>query len=117
MPAYSCYILENPKRKTYVGITLDLKKRLRQHNGELKGGAKSTHKKGPWHCATLINGFRTKHEALSFEWYMCRRSLKRHSSYKTRSKLGGVLEKRKKRMRILLKDKRWKHLIVVAIPK
>lgn len=31
----------------YCGITTDVKRRLRQHNGEIKGGAKYTRSKRP----------------------------------------------------------------------
>lgn len=34
------YMVETQKGKLYTGITTDLARRLRQHKGELKGGAK-----------------------------------------------------------------------------
>jgi putative endonuclease len=34
------YMVETEKGKLYTGITTDLARRLRQHKGELKGGAK-----------------------------------------------------------------------------
>ena len=36
-----CYFLQS-KNRTYNGYTVDLHRRLRQHNGELAGGAKVT---------------------------------------------------------------------------
>ena len=40
---YFVYLLKEIEgNRTYVGFTSDLQRRLRQHNGELKGGAKST---------------------------------------------------------------------------
>ena len=39
------YLLESSDKATYVGATVDLNRRLRQHNCELKGGAIATKKK------------------------------------------------------------------------
>ena len=67
-----CYILhsENPKfiNHTYNGYTNNLKRRIRQHNDIIKGGAKSTHNKGPWNYYCIIGGFDSKVEALQMEW-------------------------------------------------
>lgn len=41
------YLLRCADQSLYCGITNNLQKRLRQHNGELKGGAKYTRAKGP----------------------------------------------------------------------
>lgn len=41
------YILQCSDGSYYTGITIDLKKRLRQHNGKLKGGAVYTRNKRP----------------------------------------------------------------------
>ena len=35
-------------KRTYVGWTTDLARRLRQHNGEISGGAASTRAGRPW---------------------------------------------------------------------
>ena len=35
------YIIENEKGSLYTGITTDIERRLSQHSGEKKGGAKS----------------------------------------------------------------------------
>jgi predicted GIY-YIG superfamily endonuclease len=66
---YICYTITNHKR-TYVGITNLLQRRLKQHNGILKGGARATRGKGPWFLSFYVHGFRNKSEALSFEWWM-----------------------------------------------
>lgn len=62
------YIIEN-RGFTYAGVSPDPVRRLRQHNGDLKGGAKYTTGKGPgWRHVCLVEGFRTKIEAMQFEW-------------------------------------------------
>ena len=55
---------------TYVGATVNLARRLRQHNGEIKGGAKYTRlgAKGSWSVVFTVEGFREQREALQFEW-------------------------------------------------
>lgn len=67
-----CYILKSThskhKRTTYNGATVDFSRRLRQHNGEIVGGAKFTRGKGPWEPLCLITGFIDKKEALQAEW-------------------------------------------------
>eukprot|EP00122_Pirum_gemmata_P014970 Pgem_evm1s13979 len=40
---YIVYVLTNScNKRTYLGVTNNSIRRLRQHNGELKGGARST---------------------------------------------------------------------------
>jgi predicted GIY-YIG superfamily endonuclease len=67
-----CYILRttNPlySNHTYNGSTNDLKRRLRQHNGQIGGGAKATCNKGPWEYYAILTGFETHNETLSCEW-------------------------------------------------
>ena len=66
--AWSFYIIQN-KGCTYAGVSPDPVKRLRKHNGEISGGAKYTQSKGPgWTHACLVHGFKTKNQALQFEW-------------------------------------------------
>ena len=69
---YCCYIIcsLNPNflNRTYNGSTNDLTRRLRQHNGEIAGGAKATRGKGPWVPIAVLEGFGSHKEALSCEW-------------------------------------------------
>ena len=68
-----CYMLINEsKRNTYVGYTVTPLKRIRQHNCEIKGGAKYTKKFGPnWSFVLVLTSpdF-DNHLALSLEWHM-----------------------------------------------
>ena len=49
---FFCYILSSLNEKylnsTYIGFTDNPLHRIRQHNGEIKGGAKFTKRKRPW---------------------------------------------------------------------
>tara|TARA_B110000037_G_scaffold161722_1_gene182658 strand:- start:959 stop:1366 length:408 start_codon:yes stop_codon:yes gene_type:complete len=46
-------------------------RRLRQHNEEIKGGAKATHGKGgAWEICAMLSGFPNHINALSCEWRM-----------------------------------------------
>ena len=68
MSDWQLYIIEN-KGCTYVGVSPDPVRRLRQHNGEIKGGAKYTTSKGAgWKHICLISGFQNKIQAMQFEW-------------------------------------------------
>ncbi len=77
--SYCLYILtHNLHNKTYCGITNNLTRRLRQHNCELKGGARYTTNNlldGRWSYYALVHGL-TKSEALSLEWKMHHRRSK-----------------------------------------
>ncbi|KAG9289145.1 hypothetical protein G9A89_022454 [Geosiphon pyriformis] len=62
------YVLRNMNKSnsTYVGYTNDLKGRLHQHNGEIKGGSKAT-RNGKWIPVLAVTGFLSKKDATSFE--------------------------------------------------
>ncbi|XP_051144307.1 structure-specific endonuclease subunit slx1 [Andrographis paniculata] len=68
--------------RTYVGVTNNFSRRLKQHNGEVKGGAKSSRAGRPWICACLIEGFDDKSHAYSFEakWKISSRKLSQKRS-------------------------------------
>ena len=56
-------------RATYAGVSPDPERRLRQHNGIIKGGAKYPLSRGSgWEHACIISGFPSKINAMQFEW-------------------------------------------------
>ncbi len=94
--SYRIYLLiHSSSNLTYVGITNNFTRRLRQHNCELKGGARYTtsHKKdGNWICYGYIYNV-SKRKALSLE---------KKIKIKSRKMKGTPLEKRLKAISILL---------------
>jgi structure-specific endonuclease subunit SLX1 len=66
------YLLVSTKGNTYVGATIDLNRRLRQHNKEIKGGAHATGIKVAqgevWTRAAHVSGFPDWQATLQFEW-------------------------------------------------
>ena len=69
-----CYLLYIPgTNRTYIGATNDPAHRLRQHNGELTGGAKATKGK-QWTQAFYVSGFPDWSNTLQFEWAWKRQS-------------------------------------------
>jgi len=79
------YLLESSSGKTYIGSTISVKRRLRQHNREIQGGAKYTRLWSSlgdiWTCVCYISGFPTWRDALQFEWKW--KKLSRDSSSKS----------------------------------
>jgi len=66
------YLLVSTSGSTYVGATVDLERRLRQHNKEISGGAYATGVKvaqgETWTRAAHVSGFPDWQAALQFEW-------------------------------------------------
>jgi predicted GIY-YIG superfamily endonuclease len=66
------YLLESTNGATYVGATVDLERRLRQHNKELVGGAQQTSMRvvrgETWKRVCYVSGFPDWSAALQFEW-------------------------------------------------
>jgi predicted GIY-YIG superfamily endonuclease len=85
---YLCYLLTstNPnfKQRTYVGITNNINRRLRQHNGELVGGASATRIGKPWKIWMTVEGFPTHISSLQFEWMWKHMSPKKSHGKKSR---------------------------------
>jgi len=70
--SFFVYLLLSSDSSTYVGATVDLNRRLRQHNKEIKGGAHATGSKVEkgevWIRACHVEGFPDWQSALQFEW-------------------------------------------------
>ncbi|EJD51950.1 hypothetical protein AURDEDRAFT_181521 [Auricularia subglabra TFB-10046 SS5] len=79
---YACYLLKSRKTTsstaTYIGSTPHPPRRIRQHNGEIQGGAWKTRKSRPWEMNMLIYGFPSKLAALQAEWAWQNPSRTRH---------------------------------------
>ena len=71
---------------SYVGMTNDFFRRFRQHNKEIKGGAKSTSRRDNWYPICIIDGFTTMKEAMQCEW-----SLKHYMKKKFKGHEGRIL--------------------------
>jgi structure-specific endonuclease subunit SLX1 len=66
------YLLEATNKSTYIGATVNLDRRLKQHNKELSGGAIATTSKvlkgETWRRHCYVSGFPSWQAALQFEW-------------------------------------------------
>ena len=74
MSSFFVYLLQSSDEKhTYVGSTIDVFRRLKQHNNLLSGGARSTTSKVVsknivWKLVCYVKNFPTWNCALRFEW-------------------------------------------------
>ena len=93
--AYYVYWIRS-NNKHYIGATVCPQRRLRQHNGEIQGGAQRTTSRGPWTFECVIKGFRTWKEALQFEW-----------AFKFYTKRCRGVDSRKQGLQVLLGKDRW----------
>ena len=90
---WKVYLLQDTKKqRTYVGATLDLDRRLLQHNQVQSGGAKATSGR-TWTRAGHVTGFPHQRAALQFEWKW--KNL-------TKKEVGSPLERRVKALLVLL---------------
>jgi len=82
MSAFFVYVLECSDGATYVGATMDLDRRLRQHNKEIQGGAHATGVKvgrgHTWRRACYVSGFPDWQSTLQFEWRLKQLARKLH---------------------------------------
>jgi predicted GIY-YIG superfamily endonuclease len=114
---HHCYVLRSciKKDKFYIGYSPDPARRLRQHNGEILGGAKRTKKHRPWELVGLITNFASAIEAQQFEWAL------QNPGTTTDLKLARSLElisgrpvfsARMNVLTYLKKSPRWRHIII-----
>ena len=90
------YLIEN-NGCTYAGVSPDPVRRLRQHNGEIKGGAKYTTSKGPgWKHICLVHGFQNKIQSMQFEWAV---------KHEPPRNLGGPIPRIKKMNTVIQKER------------
>ena len=74
------YVLLCADDSFYCGITTNLQKRLKQHNGEIKGGAKYTRGRGP-HRIVFIKKAMNRSIASKLEYKFKRLSRKNKEEY------------------------------------
>ena len=103
-----CYLLKNTyephKNRTYCGCTNDPKRRLRQHNNIIKGGAKYTSIFGhnTWKYMAIITGFPTKINALQCEWNLKHPENKKRVNRRYCGQIGRI-----KGLCLVLKSEKW----------
>lgn len=81
MTVWHLYLLQNQAGMMYAGISTDPHRRVRQHNGELKGGAKALRGKGPFqlifqyacvdksHALSLEHQLKRQRKANKCQWF------------------------------------------------
>lgn len=83
MDGHCCYLIRSlTNGRTYIGYTVDPSRRLRQHNGELVGGAKKTVRGRPWEFICVITGFVDNSNALRFETHWQKYKVKVGNRYR-----------------------------------
>ena len=72
IPPVVVYSLRNGNAH-YIGATVDLDRRIEQHNASRVGGAYRTAMRGPgWRCAWYVDGFSSFQQSLQFEYALKR---------------------------------------------
>ena len=108
-----CYALECDAGcvRSYVGYTIDPFRRIRQHNGELAGGAKRTTRIAKknniaWRFLFIVevdHPMWTSRKAMSLEWHLKGRKYTRGASSQKLRDGGGALASTNRRVRLLSK--------------
>jgi predicted GIY-YIG superfamily endonuclease len=107
-----CYILfdNNNNYYTYNGYTNNVQRRIRQHNGEIKGGAKYT-SKSKWSYFIIIHSEDfTYKTALSFEWHV-----KYPNNKRPRPNIFNGIKGRLDGIALVLKNEKFAHLKTIDI--
>ncbi len=90
---YLVYILKSDNY-SYVGMTNNFERRIRQHNKEIKGGARYTSKRENWYPICIIDGFPDMKSACQCEWRVKRGK-------------GGTIGRVKYLSEYLIKNEKW----------
>ncbi|HIG10279.1 MAG: GIY-YIG nuclease family protein [bacterium] len=70
---WSAYVITSEARgSTYVGIALDVERRVAEHNGLAPGGARSTRGGRPWLLAATFGPYASRSEAQRAEYQIKR---------------------------------------------
>lgn len=93
---YALVSTVNP-RKTYVGVTNNPTRRLRQHDGVITGGARATRAHRPWRFLFHVKGL-THREALQLEYALKRKRV---------SGVSGPLGRKRTLVRLMTQVTRW----------
>jgi len=109
-----CLATMNEPVRTYIGATVDVDRRLSQHNGERSGGARATGVRGgEWYRVCYVSGFTDWSEALSFEWHWKHFSHGRpRRGRRAGGQQGDPLERRQKGLDACLEWCRNKELVI-----
>ena len=95
---YYVYLLKSTvSNRTYIGYTVNIKRRLKQQNGQLSGGAMRTKRGRPWKIVLFVSGFEFERTALQYEF-----CIQHTKKYKRTSGIGNKI----KIMKALLNQER-----------
>jgi structure-specific endonuclease subunit SLX1 len=91
---YYCYLISSKSSPnyTYIGITNNLPRRLRQHNKEIKGGAKATRRYTDWEFIKTVE-MENKSKAMSLEWKWKHRQTKSGKWIRSKSGIQNKLDR------------------------
>ena len=110
---YYCYLIQNEKEKTYIGITNNLENRLNTHNGlnnKKRSRSKCTRMdKSLWFYHTVVGIFSSRGKAQRFEWYW--KHIKNKSGKWIRN-YSGINKKMNRLLELLMKEE-WKYINIV----